>query len=397
MRKKKFSSRERMLATLESSRSDYVPCSFMIFRTLYKKCRDDFEFMERQLELGLDVKVELPELPIRFHPQVKTREWKVRSEKESCPLLCKEYHTPAGKLKTVVKKTGDWLYGDRVPLFDDYLIPRSKKFLVEKKEDLEALRFLFAEPTENDIFFFRKKAAKLKNLASEKRLLVSGGWRSGMGKFNMDAGIMGGDAVMWLCGMEKAILLALDEPEFMEELLEIIHQWNMRRMEIYLDEKIDLLIRRAWYENTDLWSPSLYRMFILPVLEKEIKLVHQAGAKFGYIMTSGVMPLLDDFLKLDIDVLIGVDPVQGKGTDLKELKEKLAGKICLWGGINGFVTIENERKKDVEKAVEEAIYLLAPGGGFILSPVDNVSDSSPSTWENVLTMIKTWKRFRFYQ
>lgn len=385
-----------MLAVINNKQADYIPCSFMIFRALYENCRDDFEFMERQLELDLDARIELPELPIRFHPEVKTKEWKVESEKEGYPLLYKEYHTPAGRLRTVVKKTEDWSYGDRVPLFDDYLVPRSKKFLVKKKKDLEALRFLFAEPTRGDIISFRAKAKKLKRFASEKGLLISGGWRSGMGKFNTNGGTMGGDAVMWLCGMEKAVLLALDEPEFMEELLEIICQWNIRRMEIYLDEGVDLLIKRAWYESTDLWSPSLYRKLFFPILEKEIKLVHQAGAKFGYIITSGVMPLLDDFLKLNIDVLIGVDPIQGRGTDLKKMKKKLGGKICLWGGVNGCVTIEKGKRKEVEKAVEEAIYLLAPGGGFILSPVDNVSDISPSVWENVVTMIKTWKKFRFY-
>lgn len=196
---------------------------------------------------------------------------------------------------------------------------------------------------------------------------------------------------MWLCGVEKALFLAIDEPETIKELLQIISKWNMKRMEVYLEESIDLLIKRAWYESTDLWSPSLYHNFIFPLLKKEIELVHQAGAKFGCIMTSGVMPLLDDFLELGIDVLIGVDPVQGKGTDLKLLKERLDGKICLWGGVNGFLTIEKGEEKEVEKAVEESISILG-AEGFILSPVDNVTDSSEKTWNNVKTMIKTWKR-----
>ncbi len=125
---------------------------------------------------------------------------------------------------------------------------------------------------------------------------------------------------MWLCGMKEAVLLAMDRPEVIEELLRIISEWNLKRMEIYLDEGVDLLIKRAWYEGTELWSPALYRKFMVPVLKKEIELTHQAGAKFGYIMTSGIMPLLDDSLELGVDVLIGVDPVQGKGTDLRLLK-----------------------------------------------------------------------------
>jgi len=48
-----------MLTALENKKSSYVPCSFMIFSALHKKYKDQLEFMERQLELGLDTKVEL--------------------------------------------------------------------------------------------------------------------------------------------------------------------------------------------------------------------------------------------------------------------------------------------------------------------------------------------------
>ncbi len=388
---RKYSSRERILTALENGKSDYIPCCFMIFSALAEECKDQFEFIERQLELGLDAKVELPELPFRFHPEVKVRGWK--EKKESGDLLHKEYQTPYGKLSSIVKKTEDWPYGDSVPLFNDYLAPRSKKFLIEKKEDLEPLRYLFAKPVADDISAFRQKVSKLKRYAVNKGLLVSGGWTYlGSEKgIDMDGGTMGADAMMWLYGMEKALLGVMDEPEIIQELIQIISEWNIKRMEIYLEEGIDLLIRRAWYESADLWSPSLYHKFIFPVLKKEIELVHQAGVKFGYIMTSGVMPLLDDFLQLGIDVLIGVDPLQGKGTDLKLLKKRLNEKICLWGGINGFLTIEKGTREEVEEAVEESISILGPKG-FILSPVDNVRESSELSWNNIKTMIDTWKR-----
>lgn len=390
---KKYNSRESMLMALENKENSYIPCCFMIFSALEKKCKDQFDFAERQLKLGLDVKVELPELPFRFHPEVKIKKWKQKTEKGD--LLHKEYYTPSGKLNCIVRKTEDWPYGDSVPLFNDYLVPRCQKFLVEREEDLGPLCYLFSEPTASDISYFREKANKLKKFAAKKSLLVSGGWtyldsEKGIDK---DGGTMGADALLWLCGTERAILFAIEKPEIIKELLQIISKWNMKRMEIYLEEGINLLVRRAWYESTGLWSPSLYRRFFFPLLEKEIEVTHKAGAKFGYIMTSGVMPLLDDFLKLGVDVLIGVDPLQGKGTDLKVIKEKLGEKVCLWGGINGFLTIEKSEEKEVEKVVEESISLLGPEG-FILSPVDNVADDSERTWKNVKTMIKTWKKLK---
>ena len=391
--KEKISSRERMLSTIENKKADYIPCSFMIFNGLQKRCQSQFEFIKKQTELGLDVRVELPELPFRFHPEVKVKEWKEVKEGET--LLHKEYITPVGRLTSIVKKTQDWPYGESVPLFNDYLAPRSKKFLVEKKEDLKILKFLFGEPIPEDIANFRSQSKRLKKVAEEKGLLVSGGWQSTCPEkgIDKDGGTMGADALMWLCGAEKAVLFSMDEPEIIEGLLQMVSAWNMKRMGVYLEEGIDLLIRRAWYEGTELWSPVLYHRFMFPVLKKEIQLVHQAGARFGYIMTSGVMPLLDDFLALGFDVLIGVDPIQGKGTDLKEMKKRLGEKICLWGGVNGFLTIERGNGREVEEAVEKAMSTLGPKG-FILSPVDNVTEDSETTWNNIKRMIEKWKELR---
>ena len=396
--KQELSSRERMLEAICHRETDHVPCCFMIFAALNNKCKDKYEFVEKQLEMGLDAMVDLPMsssdveldhsdlrgLPVRYHPEVKIREWREVRTGEQHPVLFKEYHTPGGILNTVVNQTEDWPYGDHIPFLDDYLIPRSQKLLIENQKDLAALRYLLVPPTADDIRAFREQAQTAKQFAAKHSLLVTGGWGVGI------------DAVGWLCGLQNAIMAAMDEPEFMEELVELLYDWNRQRMEVFLDVGMDLFIRRGWYEGTDFWSPRLYRQFILPYLKKEIETAHQAGAKFGYIMTSGTMPLLDMFVEAELDVLIGIDPIQGKGTDLAMMKRKLKGKVCLWGGVNGFITVERGSKAEVREAVYNAIRTLAPGGGFILSPVDNIRDTSEETWENVMAMLEAWEEIREY-
>jgi hypothetical protein len=44
--------------------------------------------------------------------------------------------------------------------------------------------------------------------------------------------------------------------------------------------------------------------------------------------------------------------------------------------------------------VAEAMDVLAPGGGFILSPVDNVVDDSPGTRANVDAFLQAWRELR---
>ena len=384
-------SRERMMNALSNANTDYVPFDFMLWTSLEETCQDRVEFIERQLELGVDAHVELPNLPVRFHPDVK--EEQREEETPDGVFIHKEYKTPAGDLGVVVRKTDDWPYGDFVPLFSDFLVGRSTEFLIERPDDLAALRYLLSPPTDEDIASFREQSAGLKRFAADRGLLVSAGQygsQVGGGLPGRTVGAVGGDALLWLCGVQNAVLLAMDEPHALAELLDIISEWNMTRMKVALAEGIDLFVRRAWYESTDLWSPSLYRKFFFPTVKKEINLVHQAGAKYGYIMTSGVMPLLDDLLELGVDVLIGVDPVQGVGTDLETLKKKADGKMCLWGGVNGPLTVEKGTKEEIEEAVERSMSILGPRG-FILSPVDNLTGAVESVLGNVKIMIGAWK------
>jgi uroporphyrinogen decarboxylase len=125
-------------------------------------------------------------------------------------------------------------------------------------------------------------------------------------------------------------------------------------------------------------------------------MAHQAGAKFGYIMSTGQTPLAELLLESGVDTLIGLDPVQGKRTDFQVLKHKLGGRVCLWGGVNGFVTVELGTPDEVRAEVRSALEILAPGGGFILSPVDNVTANTEHAWRNVHTLIDAWREGRQY-
>ncbi len=388
---KAMTSRTRMLATLECRETDYVPCCFMVFDALHKRYPDRVEYVRRQLEMGLDARMQLTEMPVRHHPDVETRQWKDPAGDDGCPRLHKDYITPAGTLHTVVRKDPEWPHGDDVPFMDDFLSSRAERFLIDPEASLEALSYLLAEPTAEDIAQVREEARVLGKAAAELGVFLEAGYNH---LHRHDWGCAGLDMLGWLCGFQEMVLMGIDAPEFLEELLTLVAAWLRKRMEILLDVGIDLFFKRAWYEGTALWSPALFRRFMLPVLKEEVNFAHEAGVKFGYIQTAGSMSLLDDMAEAGVDVLMGIDPVQGGDTELGEMNRRTAGRFCLWGGMNGFVTVEMGTAAQVAAAAKEAIELTAPDGGFILSPVDNVVDTSPKTWENVDALIRTWKACR---
>ena len=387
-----MNSRERMLAAITGGTPDRVPLSFMIFNALRARSDGWRDFTDRAVALGLDPVVDLigvipsggaehsdcPGPPVHFAPGVVTREWRTRERDARYSVLHKEYVTPDGTLTVAVNRTDDWRFGDHVPFLNDYIEPRATKHLVTSPDDLPALRHLLVEPTAADLVEFREACREAKTFATKRRLLLSGGWG------------IGADALAWLFGLTDAVLAAVDRPDFLDDLLDILHRWNLRRMSLMLEAGLDLFIRRGWYEGTSFWSPTLYRRFILPRVKAEAALAHEAGAKFGYIMTEGANPFADLLVEADVDVVIGVEDVQDHGMDFAALKRKTRGKLALWGGVNGFLHIEEGGADDIRAATVRALDTLGPDG-FILSPVDNIRNTSEDVWQRVLFFIETWK------
>ncbi|MCX5769158.1 MAG: hypothetical protein NTZ09_02615 [Candidatus Hydrogenedentes bacterium] len=386
-----------MLSALSCREPDRTPCCFMLFKGLREQCSDVAEFVERQLAMGLDVTVAIPMrpmrrpvpmpeignlrgLPVEFPPDVEVRDW-LEERAGARPVLHREYVTPAGRLHTAVELSKDFTHNDRIALFDDFVIPRAVKRLVWREEHLAPLRHVLAPPTNRHIADFRENARHAKKIADKHGLLVTGEW-----------GVLF-DAACWLCGMHEMVMMMMEQPELAGGVLDIIAEWNRGRMSVMLDEGLDLFIRRAWYETADFVSPDMYRRFILPHVRRDSDLAHAAGARLGSITTSGYMPLLDLMLEAGIDALIGLDPVQDAYADFPLLKQKTQGRMCLWGGVNGCMTVEMGRPEEVRDAVHSAMTTVAPGGGFILSPVDNVIRYDEPVQRNVQALIDAWRSY----
>ena len=388
-----LTSRERMLRAIDLQQVDHIPCCFMSFAALRNRLQGDrYRVAQAELDTGMDAMLFIPTaprparpehpdlrgLPVRFDARVRTSSRR-DSSAGGPDVLHRSYLTPSGTLTVSVRLTEDWPHGDCVPFVDDYQVPRAVKPLVSHPGDLDALQYLLAPPHERDLAAFAAEAERAAAFARDRGILLAGGWGVGM------------DMANWLCGVQNLIFLQMEHPRFVADLLQLIHEWNVQRMEVVLSAPVDLYIRRAWYEGCDFVTPRFFRQAVLPRLKAEVELAHARGARFGYICSSGLQPMLDLFLEAGIDVLIGVDPVQGTYTDLPLLKQKLDGKMCIWGGVSGAMTVERGTPHEVRAAVREAVESLGPTG-FILSPVDNITVDEPQTWSNIEVFVDEWKR-----
>jgi uroporphyrinogen-III decarboxylase len=293
------------------------------------------------------------------------------------PHLKKTYQTPDGELTQTIKLSEDWPHGDDIPLFSDFNIPRQIEPIIKGMEDVKRLRHLLAAPTAAQTEIFRAEAAWLRYEAIRLGVALDGGWTAL------------GDSAVWLCGMENVLLWQMEQPELLDAVLEAILEWELRRARMVLDEGADMLVHMAWYEGVDFWTPRNYRRLIRPRLQQLVHLAHAHGVPFRYIITKGWKPLRKDLLEMGVDCVMGVDPVQDR-VDLMDVKQQVGGQMCLMGGMNAAVTLTMWPEDQIRQAVDDAFSGLAPSGGFILFPVDNIFCEMP--WEKTQIVIDQWKK-----
>lgn len=408
-------SRERLLSVIKGEKPDHIPLYCWVFGfTAPKRLRwiqkgrevihwytmrlehihtlpepwdvkQDFERVDRWLSLGLDDILDVS-VPWSVHPEVTIRDWrKPPSTEEPYSLLCRKYNTPAGILKHIVRQTKEnqepgWvIQPEKVPLFEDFNIPRAVRHAVSGPEELPKLRYLLQDPTSEQLREYKERIDQVKKFAADRGVLVQG-WSA-----------FGIDSIVWLSGVEGAVITAIENSNFFQEFVDIMFEFDKRRTEIMLDiGGIDMVVQRGWYSSTDFWSPELFRRFVLPHLKELVSMVHQAGLRFAYVMTTGVMPMLEMLKEANIDLLYFVDPVQDK-VDMKLFKQKLDGQFALAGGVNSSLTLKEGSDEEIHKAVHNAVKTLGPDG-FILSPVDALFPDTP--WQSVETMIESWHEVR---
>ena len=410
-----MTSRERLLAALDGSRADHVPLTTWSFglspperlrwkdagqdrefwysmrmehlHTLRQPWRleDDFKRVEAWFSLGVDDVLDVS-VPWSAAPEVTWQDTRVPPRRPADPLvLVREYETPAGPIRHVVRATGEepgdgWpVQPDHVPLFEDYNIPRAAEHPVSVPGHVAAVEYLYGGPDEQAERWFAGRMVHVERFAREKGVLVQA-WSA----FGMDAAV-------WLMGAEGAVVMAMAEPEAFGRLVERIAQTDYERTKLAVSSPcVDVVAMRGWYSSTDFWSPDLFDQYVVPHIQRLATLAHEHGKKFAYVMTTGVELLGSRLADAGVDVLYFVDPVQD-AIPLEQAREILGGRMTLVGGINT-LSLSAGHAGRIGHEVQRAIEVLGPTNRFILHPVDALFPDTP--WEGVEQMIEAWERFR---
>ena len=373
-----MTSGERVNAAIELKELDRVPIVFRTIQCMDYHWRGPIERANYLLALGCDDMLQFA-LPECCSPQVKTRVW--TEDARPYPILHKEWSTPAGKLHASVYVTDDWRVDD-VPLYSDHAWSRGLDFPVKSREDFAALDHILYDPFRGVSKEYRRTCEELVRSARQIGVAV---W-----------GIMSPSPLyaMGFIGGKRSMFASVDEPEFFQELITRVGRWSRRGMEWLIDLGVDCIYRSGCYETVDLFSPDAVRRLFMPELKADVELAHHAGVKLHNFAQTGVMPFLDDYAAMGLDLLSSLDPAGSNPTDLAEVKRRIGNKVALMGGVENRELFERSDPEKVKAVVKHTLEVLAPGGGYILSTAGTIMPHAKE--ENVLAFIEAGLQYGRY-
>jgi uroporphyrinogen decarboxylase len=188
--------------------------------------------------------------------------------------------------------------------------------------------------------------------------------------------------------------------EFAEALMDQLAEANIRRFERYA-ATVGQHVHVVQFEDDlgmqdrPLLRPDLYREVVKPYHEKLFRFAKSRCDAYLLLHTDGaVSPFIPDFIDMGVDILNPVQ-VSAAGMDAKALKREFGRDITFWGGgCDSQHVLPFGTPQEVADEVKRRIDDLAPGGGFVFSPIHNVQAGVPP--ENVIAMFRAAREHGVY-
>jgi hypothetical protein len=178
-------------------------------------------------------------------------------------------------------------------------------------------------------------------------------------------------------------ILAMDYPDKMKELSDLIHNYQLKLAEIVLRSGADMII--VGIPGIELTSPVLLDKYAFPYAGELIELAGSMGKWSHFHMCGKTKTLLSKIKELNPTILETLSPPpEGNIDNLAEAREILGNDVIMKGNMN--ITFLNNATPD--EVYNKGLEIIQEAGkrNFILGVSDTLNDYHPV--ENVKALIK---------
>jgi MtaA/CmuA family methyltransferase len=248
-------------------------------------------------------------------------------------------------------------FGAEFEYYEDKM-PKCRGLLLEDKKRIHSLKPF--HPLEKPRSLERIKAVRLAKEKVGNELVVYG---------HLDGPIA---VAVMLRGMENFMMDFYDDPDFVEELLEIITQVNIATVREEIKAGADMIVMGE--AAASLLSPEIYRKYGIKYEKRVIDAIHENGAIARMHICGNTTHLLPYFTQLGLDI-IDLDWM----VDLANAQKVFDNKLFISGNIDPVSIYLQGSREAVREKIKDLISLgydnLIISSGCEIpmnSPVENV-------------------------
>jgi hypothetical protein len=202
-----------------------------------------------------------------------------------------------------------------------------------------------------------------------------------------------------LLGMDVLFLKMYDEPELVDAVLQHLVDYYAEVSQRIFDgaaSALDIFFIGNDFgtQRGPVMSPSLFRRFMFPHLERLARLGHAYGLKVMMHCCGGYAPLIPQMIEAGLDGLHAVQP-SCQGMDLPTLKRSFGDKILFNGAIDSHHVLIRGTPESVREETRKILDIMKTGGGYVAGAShDYILEETPV--ENVFAMFDAIAEFGAY-
>jgi len=189
-----------------------------------------------------------------------------------------------------------------------------------------------------------------------------------------------------LRGMDNLLADMLDEPAFVDDLLDRILEYNLGVIAVALEFDIDAVhFGDDWgQQQGTIMGPALWRRFIKPRLAEMYAVVKRAGKFVSQHSCGDVRELFPDLIDIGLDIF---NTFQPEIMDVQAMKREYGRHLTFWGGVSTQRLLPFATPDEVQSTIRHLLATLGQQGGYICAPTHDVPRDVPV--ENLVALIET--------
>ena len=186
-------------------------------------------------------------------------------------------------------------------------------------------------------------------------------------------------------GMENLFLDMMEAPEFVDELLDRICDYNVALVKEAVKYPIDAVhFGDDWGSQRGmLMSPKTWERFLMPRLARQYAAAKDAGKLVTIHSCGKVQEVFPRLIEIGLDCF---NPFQPEVMDVYEMKRLYGDRLSFWGGISTQRLLPYGTPDEVRAEARRMMSEVGRDGGYILAPAHSIpGDARPG---NILALIE---------